>query len=70
MKRRADFMEAEPKRVRRQPMVLEEKSKDWHGVWSEITLTPRGADISDIALFENTAKTRVRQLLLERFRKH
>ena len=63
-------MEAEPKRVRRQPMVLEEKSKDWHGVWSEITLTPRGANIGDLALFENTAKARVRQLLLERFRKH
>ena len=47
-----------------------EVTKDWHGKWQEITLTPRGTQHKDVETFEAAAKERITSLVQERFRKH
>ena len=62
-------MEPPTKKARRQPLTLTEETKDWHGVWTEVTFRPKGTEIADVATFESIAKNRIRNLLHDRFRK-
>ena len=58
----------EPKR--RQVTRLSETTKEWHGVWQEITFSPRGEDVKDLGHMEMLMKPRAIALLKERLRKH
>lgn len=62
-------MEPPSKKARLQPLTIAEQTKEWHGVWSEVTFRPKGADVVDVPSFESIAKNRIRTLLKERFKK-